>query len=647
MSLHRKHQDPPRVGRFASQGPVFRSGTMLFLGWGAAMLSSPGTGFAESELKPAQAAETVKTNEATPASSKSESETESKLHWVTDIEEAKKTALAENKGLLLFFTGSDWCGFCIKLEKEVFHTPEFEKWIADKYVPVVLDFPRGKQLADALKEQNEKLKNAFQINGYPTVYTVDVELFPHGRIVGFGGTKQFWNGVEQATEQAGRIREITGGVAISSISDPVVLDKLLTTVPEDQLRYGWIPELERIIAATGENNHPELKDKWSEKLVAINNIILDEKIVSAAIRTYQQKKRSGAEPQEILEFLNAGIADANGRKVQLRHFLSTKATFLREQKDFVESLAVVDEILAADWANDRDRATARTLQQRLFLNLGRFDEGIAIIKEAGAEREYPSDQEREFQTKYQIAQELNQAGQYIEALKYWREIFEKPGSNLPRAAYTHADTAANQSGTDLGFRAEVLLAWSQASEGQRQKDTKYEKASLAAVAFAALGQPDRIKEATALVDLDDAAEAAANPSRRRREAPLLEPGQIIPLAGIETPNSPPVVRTGASLADAPHVILKAAAGSKGEAYEYLAKQSHSIGRAVYLLEAAFAYRQENQQTKADELAGEAAQIASSLDPKLPDRAGVGYLEELLARWTSEKNTASNVSSGVN
>ena len=50
------------------------------------------------------------------------------LKWHTDISDAAKESLETKKPLMLFFTGSDWCGWCKRLQKEVFQTPEFEKW---------------------------------------------------------------------------------------------------------------------------------------------------------------------------------------------------------------------------------------------------------------------------------------------------------------------------------------------------------------------------------------------------------------------------------------------------------------------------------------------------------------------------------------
>ena len=64
------------------------------------------------------------------------------LTWHTDMSKATDISIKENKPMFLFFTGSDWCGWCIRLQKEVFKTPEFIKWAKDNVVLVELDFPR-------------------------------------------------------------------------------------------------------------------------------------------------------------------------------------------------------------------------------------------------------------------------------------------------------------------------------------------------------------------------------------------------------------------------------------------------------------------------------------------------------------------------
>jgi len=95
------------------------------------------------------------------------------LTWQTDINKAMEISKKTKKPLLLFFTGSDWCGWCIRLQKEVLKTPEFAKWAKDNVVLVELDFPRRAQQSPELVKQNMELLQVLGVRGYPTVWFVN------------------------------------------------------------------------------------------------------------------------------------------------------------------------------------------------------------------------------------------------------------------------------------------------------------------------------------------------------------------------------------------------------------------------------------------------------------------------------------------
>jgi protein disulfide-isomerase len=102
------------------------------------------------------------------------SQTATTLSWYTDVSLASQAAAAENKPMLLFFTGSDWCGWCHRLQREVFNTPAFTTWASSDVILVELDFPRNKVLPQNIMEQNQMLQRQFGVQGYPTVWFVNV-----------------------------------------------------------------------------------------------------------------------------------------------------------------------------------------------------------------------------------------------------------------------------------------------------------------------------------------------------------------------------------------------------------------------------------------------------------------------------------------
>ena len=106
--------------------------------------------------------------------------------WYTDLDEAKAVAVKENKPLLVDFTGSDWCGYCIKLHAEVFDKPEFEAF-AKNYVLVELDFPSKKPQPAEEKAKNKATQTKFGVSGFPTVLLIDAKSGEaYGRQSGYG-----------------------------------------------------------------------------------------------------------------------------------------------------------------------------------------------------------------------------------------------------------------------------------------------------------------------------------------------------------------------------------------------------------------------------------------------------------------------------
>jgi thioredoxin-related protein len=95
--------------------------------------------------------------------------------WQTDYKKAQEEAKTNNKLVLLDFTGSDWCGWCIKLDREVFSRPEFKDYASKNLVLVELDFPRKKELSTETRKQNQELAGRYGIEGFPTIIVLNAE----------------------------------------------------------------------------------------------------------------------------------------------------------------------------------------------------------------------------------------------------------------------------------------------------------------------------------------------------------------------------------------------------------------------------------------------------------------------------------------
>jgi len=103
-------------------------------------------------------------------------------NWTTDMNEAIQISQQTGKPIMLFFTGSDWCGWCVKLKKEVYKTSEFNKWAKKNVVLVDVDFPRRTKLSEKVTKQNKELQQMFGVRGYPTVWFVTPEKGDNGQV---------------------------------------------------------------------------------------------------------------------------------------------------------------------------------------------------------------------------------------------------------------------------------------------------------------------------------------------------------------------------------------------------------------------------------------------------------------------------------
>lgn len=120
------------------------------------------------------------------------------LVWTTDLDAALARAKAEQRKVFLFFTGSDWCSWCQRLDGEILSKPEFVQYASTSLVLVVADFPREVAQSKELQAHNRRLVKRFKVDGFPTVVVLDADGKAIGRI-GYreGGPKPFIDAISR------------------------------------------------------------------------------------------------------------------------------------------------------------------------------------------------------------------------------------------------------------------------------------------------------------------------------------------------------------------------------------------------------------------------------------------------------------------
>ncbi len=163
--------------------------------------------------------------------------------WETDFAEAAESAKAGNRYLLLDFTGSDWCGFCIKLNNEVFEKKPFKQYAEENLVCVIVDFPNQRSLKSSLKKQNDSMKAQYGVKGFPTV----IVLAPGGDVVmqkvGYtsGEEDEYLEGLKAAIAEHREKNNVPAPVAIQpkrprSVAPPTPTVALPKAVARDENR---------------------------------------------------------------------------------------------------------------------------------------------------------------------------------------------------------------------------------------------------------------------------------------------------------------------------------------------------------------------------------------------------------------------------
>lgn len=136
--------------------------------------------------------------------------------WLVNVEYAKKIAAEKNIKLLLFFTGSDWCGWCKRLHSEVLDDEEFQKELVKLFVPVKLDFPSRIKFPEAVKKAYDEEMKRYGIRGFPTLIIAEADGTPiAGCGYQAGGPEPYMSMLktilEKRTELEAKVDELKNG----------------------------------------------------------------------------------------------------------------------------------------------------------------------------------------------------------------------------------------------------------------------------------------------------------------------------------------------------------------------------------------------------------------------------------------------------
>lgn len=292
--------------------------------------------------------------------------------WITSMDEAMKIAQAEGKAILMDFTGSDWCGWCIKLNEEVFSQSMFKEYAPEKFVLVELDFPSQKQLREEQVAHNEKWRDKIGIQGYPTIILADAQGAEFAR-TGYqpGGPADYIDHLDGLlTGKVIRDAALEAAAKLDGIARAKMLDWAMSvegvSVPDADAM------IEEIIALDPDNI-AGLKDTYTR--------MLNDRKADEAFAEIQQKAFTGdtegalAQLDEVLgayELSAAKVAELEGFRIFA----------LGMAGKHEEALAAVETFLAREDVDDEARQQVLMSAVNIHIETEQYDEAIATFEKA-------------------------------------------------------------------------------------------------------------------------------------------------------------------------------------------------------------------------------------------------------------------------
>lgn len=270
--------------------------------------------------------------------------------WMSDWAKAKAAATESKRDLLVNFTGSDWCGWCIKLKEEVFSKPEFTP-VSKDFVFVELDFPRKSKLSEETQKQNDALQKEFAVRGFPTIMLCDASGRPYAR------TGYLPGGPGSYVEQLGKLRKIresrdaafAEAEKATGVEKAKLLAKAVSVLDADCLHPFYDTTLAEIARLDPDD---------------ATGIVKREKQLGE-FKTLETALGSTRDLEGRLTLIDKFIADhkPEGELKQRVLFTKSGAYFSAEKK--TEAAKYLDEIVAID-ANSELGKRAAEVKQRFF-----------------------------------------------------------------------------------------------------------------------------------------------------------------------------------------------------------------------------------------------------------------------------------------
>jgi len=274
--------------------------------------------------------------------------------WITSFEQAKAKAQKENKDILINFTGSEWCTWCIRLSQEVFSQPGFAEYATKNYILVEADFPMGPTgQPTAIDPQHQELADTYEFQGFPTIMLFDKEGRPFAQTGYQPGGPQAYNAhlEEFRSARVDRDTALAAADKLQGTERAKKLDDALGNLPSALLFPAYESVVEEIINLD-EDNVAELRSQYENQLA--NHQFM------ARVQAIEKQIPGSDDPDAILADI-AKIAKEFGGDPR-RSFVVTMF-----QINVLNYFDRIDEVLAVAAAALKNEALENDYRSNLFM----------------------------------------------------------------------------------------------------------------------------------------------------------------------------------------------------------------------------------------------------------------------------------------
>ena len=295
-------------------------------------------------------------------------------YWYINAEKAFADAKKNNKSVLMNFTGSDWCGWCIKLEGEVFSKQAFSKQALKEFVFLKLDFPSDKsKLSKETAEQNEAYKNKFGVAGFPSIYICDSQERPFAK-TGYlaGGPEKYLAHVKKFREQLKERNELLALAAVAKGEKKAeLLDRALGLMDEGIATGHYEDVIEQIVKLDKDNKFGLRKKYWAAQDLEEQRRILAK--VDVICRTL--------DPEAALTEIESALKDITLPANSRIDALQQKLYVLKELQKDEAADDLLDQMVSIDGLSEDRRNRILVQKAYNYVETKRIEEALVFLDE--------------------------------------------------------------------------------------------------------------------------------------------------------------------------------------------------------------------------------------------------------------------------